>query len=191
MKDRTGPDQRRGQPVARVSNFASACGGPHLPVYDGRGFSSSRAIGAGTDSRTEAPSGDHQHGRTGPATSRLWLAALRRRDGLAQSNNTWVGVNFGFEVQIDERAQPDGAAIHRTGAIYSFKAATVDHWSYIQSASGTATRSSWTAPISRSDSTGRSSIGFISRVTHSRRAAACRPRRKNHGSSACRHTRGG
>ena len=34
------------------------------------------------------------------------------------------GVNFGFEIQIDEQARPDGADIHRTGAIYSFKGAT-------------------------------------------------------------------
>jgi hypothetical protein len=39
-------------------------------------------------------------------------------------NTAYVGVNFGFEVQIDELARPDGAAIHRTGAIYSFKGPT-------------------------------------------------------------------
>jgi len=39
-------------------------------------------------------------------------------------NTAWVGVNFGFEVQIDEQARPDGADIHRTGAIYSFKGPT-------------------------------------------------------------------
>jgi hypothetical protein len=33
-------------------------------------------------------------------------------------NTAWVAVNFGFEVQIDELARPDGAAVHRTGAIY-------------------------------------------------------------------------
>ena len=38
-------------------------------------------------------------------------------------NTAYVGVNFGFEVQIDELARPDGAGIHRTGAIYSFKSA--------------------------------------------------------------------
>jgi hypothetical protein len=31
-------------------------------------------------------------------------------------------VNFGFEVQIDELARPDNAGVHRTGAIYGFKA---------------------------------------------------------------------
>jgi 3-keto-disaccharide hydrolase len=39
-------------------------------------------------------------------------------------NTAWVGVNFGFEIQIDQQARPDGADIHRTGAIYSFKGAT-------------------------------------------------------------------
>ncbi len=36
------------------------------------------------------------------------------------NNTAFVGVDFGFEVQIDQLAQPDGADIHRTGAIYSF-----------------------------------------------------------------------
>jgi choline dehydrogenase-like flavoprotein len=36
-------------------------------------------------------------------------------------NTAYVGVNFGFEVQIDEFARPDNAPIHRTGAIYGFK----------------------------------------------------------------------
>ncbi len=39
-------------------------------------------------------------------------------------NTAYVGVNFGFEVQIDELARPDNASIHRTGAIYSFKGPT-------------------------------------------------------------------
>ncbi|ULA62668.1 MAG: hypothetical protein LZF86_50048 [Nitrospira sp.] len=34
-------------------------------------------------------------------------------------NPAWVGVHFGFEVQIDEFGRPDGAAIHKTGAIYN------------------------------------------------------------------------
>jgi len=39
-------------------------------------------------------------------------------------NTAYVGINFGFEIQIDELARPDNAPIHRTGAIYSFKAPT-------------------------------------------------------------------
>lgn len=34
-------------------------------------------------------------------------------------NTAWVGVNFGFEIQIDETGRPDGAPYHRTGAIYA------------------------------------------------------------------------
>jgi hypothetical protein len=36
------------------------------------------------------------------------------------NNTAFVGADFGFEVQIDQLGQPDGAQIHRTGAIYSF-----------------------------------------------------------------------
>lgn len=36
-------------------------------------------------------------------------------------NTAYVGVNLGFEIQIDELGRPDNAPIHRTGAIYSFK----------------------------------------------------------------------
>jgi hypothetical protein len=36
-------------------------------------------------------------------------------------NTAYVGINFGFEIQIDELGRPDNAQIHRTGAIYSFK----------------------------------------------------------------------
>lgn len=35
------------------------------------------------------------------------------------NNQAWVGVDFGFEIQIDETAAPDGAPWHRTGAIYN------------------------------------------------------------------------
>ena len=35
------------------------------------------------------------------------------------NNAAFVGVDFGFEVQIDELGAPDGAGIHKTGAIYS------------------------------------------------------------------------
>ncbi|MCA4133090.1 family 16 glycoside hydrolase [Arthrobacter sp. M4] len=33
-------------------------------------------------------------------------------------NTAWVPVHFGFEIQIDDTARPDGADNHRTGAIY-------------------------------------------------------------------------
>jgi hypothetical protein len=33
-------------------------------------------------------------------------------------NQAYVGVDFGFEIQIDDAGEPDGAPMHRTGAIY-------------------------------------------------------------------------
>lgn len=45
-------------------------------------------------------------------------------EGQNYDNAAYVGVNFGFEIQIDELARPDHALIHRTGAIYSFKGPT-------------------------------------------------------------------
>ena len=39
-------------------------------------------------------------------------------------NTAFVGVDFGFEVQIDQVGKPNGNAIHKTGAIYSFAAPT-------------------------------------------------------------------
>jgi 3-keto-disaccharide hydrolase len=39
-------------------------------------------------------------------------------NGRGYNNTAYVAVHFGFEVQIDEIAAPDGADMHRTGAIY-------------------------------------------------------------------------
>ena len=39
-------------------------------------------------------------------------------------NTAFVGVDFGFEVQIDALGQPDGASIHSTGAIYALAGPT-------------------------------------------------------------------
>jgi hypothetical protein len=44
--------------------------------------------------------------------------------GEGYDNTAYVGVNFGFEIQIDELARPDKSPIHRTGAVYSFKGPT-------------------------------------------------------------------
>jgi len=41
------------------------------------------------------------------------------------NNAAYVGVDFGFEIQIDELARPDNAPIHRTGAVYSFQGPTM------------------------------------------------------------------
>jgi len=43
-------------------------------------------------------------------------------EGEGYDNTAWVGINLGLEIQIDDNARPDGAGIHRTGAIYTFKA---------------------------------------------------------------------
>jgi choline dehydrogenase-like flavoprotein len=42
-------------------------------------------------------------------------------DSKGYNNTAFVGVDFGFEIQIDQRAVPDGAAVHKTGAIYTFQ----------------------------------------------------------------------
>lgn len=39
-------------------------------------------------------------------------------DSKGYNNTAYVADDFGFEVQIDELAQPDGKGIHKTGAIY-------------------------------------------------------------------------
>ena len=57
-------------------------------------------------------------------------------------------VNFGFEVQIDELARPDNAAVHRTGAVYGFKAPTDGPLVVLPWASGMTTRSPSMARIS-------------------------------------------
>jgi hypothetical protein len=38
------------------------------------------------------------------------------------NNTAFVGVDFGFELQIDQTAAPTGNPIHGTGAIYNFAA---------------------------------------------------------------------
>jgi choline dehydrogenase-like flavoprotein len=42
-------------------------------------------------------------------------------NGKSYNNTAYVGVHFGFEVQIDQLARDDGAAIHLTGAVYSLQ----------------------------------------------------------------------
>jgi hypothetical protein len=43
---------------------------------------------------------------------------FRDPDSFGYENTAWVGVHDGLEIQIDEIARPDGADIHRTGAVY-------------------------------------------------------------------------
>lgn len=42
-------------------------------------------------------------------------------DGKNYDNTAFVAVDFGFEVQIDQLAAPDGLGIHKTAAIYGFQ----------------------------------------------------------------------
>lgn len=42
-------------------------------------------------------------------------------DGKNYDNTAFVGVDFGFEVQIDQLAAPDGQPVHKTAAIYGFQ----------------------------------------------------------------------
>jgi len=43
-------------------------------------------------------------------------------EGKGYNNAAFVAVDDGFEIQIDQRGQPDGAGIHKTGAVYTFMA---------------------------------------------------------------------
>lgn len=43
-------------------------------------------------------------------------------DSKGYNNSAYVGVDFGYEVQIDENGAPDGAPFHKTGAIYNEQA---------------------------------------------------------------------
>jgi choline dehydrogenase-like flavoprotein len=61
---------------------------------------------------------------TAPGDNSGVFVAFPNPEGENYDNTAYVGVNLGFEVQIDNLGQPDGNVIHRTGAIYSFKGAT-------------------------------------------------------------------
>jgi 3-keto-disaccharide hydrolase/GMC oxidoreductase len=61
---------------------------------------------------------------TAPDDNSGVFVAFPDPEGQGYDNTAYVGVNFGFEVQIDELARPDNAPIHRTAAIYSFKGPT-------------------------------------------------------------------
>jgi hypothetical protein len=39
-------------------------------------------------------------------------------------NDSWIAVNTGYEIQIDDLAMPDGNPLHKTGAIYNFAASS-------------------------------------------------------------------
>jgi hypothetical protein len=58
---------------------------------------------------------------TAPDDNSGVFVAFPNPEGEGYDNTAYVGVNLGFEVQIDELARPDNAPIHRTGAIYGFR----------------------------------------------------------------------
>ena len=49
---------------------------------------------------------------------------FRDPDTFGYDNPAWVGVHDGLEIQIDDTARPDGADVHRTGALYEQPATT-------------------------------------------------------------------
>ncbi|MFF3400360.1 family 16 glycoside hydrolase [Streptomyces sp. NPDC002659] len=59
-----------------------------------------------------------QYRLTRPDDNSGVLVRFPRPDSKGYVNTAWVPVHFGFEVQIDDLARPDGADQHRTGAIY-------------------------------------------------------------------------
>ena len=61
---------------------------------------------------------------TAPDDNSGVFVAFPHPEQQSYDNTAYVGVDFGFELQIDELARPDGASVHRTGAIYAFKGAT-------------------------------------------------------------------
>lgn len=109
-------------------------------LFDGAGTANWRMAGEGgffaADGVLESVPGNglglFWHTVPAPADFTLVLEWMRTReddnsgvflrfphpDGKGYQNTAWVGVDFGFEVQIDELARPNGAGEHRTGAIY-------------------------------------------------------------------------
>lgn len=61
---------------------------------------------------------------TAPDNNSGVFLAFSHPEQQGYDNTAYIGVNFGFEVQIDQLGRPDNAPIHRTAAIYSFKGPT-------------------------------------------------------------------
>ena len=60
---------------------------------------------------------------TGPDDNSGVFVGFPDPEAEGYDNTSYVAVNMGLEIQIDERGRPDNTAVHRTAAIYSFKAA--------------------------------------------------------------------
>ena len=61
---------------------------------------------------------------TAPGDNSGVFVAFPHPEQQGYDNTAYVGVNLGFEIQIDELARPDNALVHRTGAVYAFKGPT-------------------------------------------------------------------
>lgn len=60
--------------------------------------------------------------RTAPGDNSGLFVRFPHPEQQGYDNTAYVAITLGLEVQIDEDARPDGAAIHRTGAIYKLAA---------------------------------------------------------------------
>ncbi|HEX8153720.1 MAG TPA: DUF1080 domain-containing protein, partial [Thermoanaerobaculia bacterium] len=60
--------------------------------------------------------------RTAPGDNSGVFLRFPHPEQQSYDNTAYVGVTLGLEVQIDEEARPDGAGVHRTGAIYKLAA---------------------------------------------------------------------
>ncbi|MEV2272641.1 family 16 glycoside hydrolase [Nonomuraea africana] len=118
----------------------------HEVLFDGTDMSAWRMTGAGrfqiVDGALQAVPGDGLGllwcTRPTPTdfSLRLQYRATRPDDnsgvyvrfpdpaGKGYDNPAWVAAHFGFEIQIDDLARPDGADMHRTGAVYGADAQT-------------------------------------------------------------------
>lgn len=112
-------------------------------------------------------------------------------EGEGYDNTAWVGVNLGLEIQIDDVARPDGAGIHRTGAIYTFKAPDialasrgVGDWNRFAI---TANEQTYDVVMNGTPT----SAGSPSEVIRPSRGVRCRQRPPSRGSWVCRRTPGG
>jgi len=65
--------------------------------------------------------------RTAPGDNSGVFLRFPHPEQQGYDNTAYVAINLGLEVQIDEDARPDGAGIHRTGAIYNFAAPDLTH----------------------------------------------------------------
>ena len=107
-------------------------------------------------------------------------------------NTAFVGVDFGFEVQIDQLASPDGLPIHRTAAIYGLQGPTnpnalpanaIGEWNAfeirVQGQNYTVTLNG--VPVTH--------FAFVPGSDAPIRTAVCRAPTQCHASSDCRRTR--